>query len=116
MNFIKHSFAALKDGGSLNVTLESADKAEVDQVKSYLKMMGFQNSDVYIQEGVIKISGTKPNLTANTESGGPPKIRRKNKNNQIEQKVNGVTPAAANPWAALQDAPAQVIDEDKLMK
>jgi len=41
LNFIKHSFAALKDGGSLNVNLESTDTAEVDQVKSYLKMMGF---------------------------------------------------------------------------
>jgi len=116
LNFIKHSFAALKDGGSLNVNLESTDNAEVDQVKSYLKMMGFQSSDAQFQEGTIKISGTKPKLTANTDNAGPPKIRRKNKNNQIDQKLNDGTAGAANPWAGLQDAPAQVIDEDKLMK
>ena len=64
-------------------------------------MTGFQNSDAQAHEAAIKISGMKPKFTANTENGGPPKIRRKNKNNQIGQKADGGTAAAANPWAAL---------------
>lgn len=142
LNLFKLCFAGLKDGGVIDLALVGNQAGEDQQtIHSYLKVVGFQHTNVQEEQGAFKIQGVKPQAVEQIASsnGGPPKIRRKNKKQENGAPSNGHGPtpttngqavnpwaniqgqepqpaAASNPWSNIQEAKPSQIDEDQLMK
>lgn len=96
--------AALKQGGTLQLTLTGQTQEEIVSAAK----MNALNFFVASQNGeLVELKGSKAVMS----NGAPAKIKRKNKKQEDE-------PAEANPWANLDQngGDAKQIDEDTLMK
>jgi len=91
--FFKNLYAAIREGGWIDLQLGDKTEEVHKQVTSLAKMVGFDFLSVQTNDVGVKVNGKKPKFT---KEAGPAKIRRR-KPKAIEQDA----PTEANPWANL---------------
>lgn len=98
LEILSSIFGSLKEGGKVDLQLDPTSWL-APNLLSMVKMVGFQNAEVTIEQSGISVKANKAMM-----SQGPAKIKRKQK------------PAEENPWANLDNNDSNLINEDELMK